>query len=307
MRAFLFLALRFTGLPFLLRELVQRRCVSILCYHDPDPEHFRAHLQILTRLYHVVSLRQYLAWRADPKQRLPRKALVITFDDGHRNNYQLRDLLQQLSVPSTIFLCSQIVGTWRHYWWKAAPASEREQLKDLSDADRRWQLANFGFAETREYAERQALSVREIEALRPFVDFQSHTRFHPILPRCTDAHAAEEIRQSKSELERRFGLSIYALAYPNGDYTVRDAKLARESGYECALTIDGGYNTRRTDRYRLRRIRLADDAGAHELIVKASGLWGIWEWLNERRARAKRAMTPTQGEAVHVGANVRTS
>jgi poly-beta-1,6-N-acetyl-D-glucosamine N-deacetylase len=281
-RSLLFLLLRLTGLPLLLRQLAQRRCVSILCYHDPSVETLERHLQVLTRLYNVIPLQRYLEWRRRPETALPPKALIITFDDGHRNNYALRDVLQRYGVMPTVFLCSGIVGTNRRYWWSIVTPEEGGALKQIPDNERQAALRNKGYADTHEYAQRQGLSKQEIEELRPVMDFQSHTRFHPILPQCDERRARDEIFGSKTDLEQRFGLTINAFAYPNGDYSARDAELARQAGYACALTIDGGFNIATTNLYRLRRIPMADNAGRHELIVKASGLWELAkQWVTQ--------------------------
>ncbi len=214
---------------------------------------------------------------------MPRKALVVTFDDGHKGNYNLLPVFRQYQVQSTIFLCSSIVGTHRHYWWKACPnITIVYALKPLDNDERLRHLAEFGFQENREYVERQSLSREEIEELRATVDLQAHSRYHPILPQCTDDQSWEEIAGSKTELENTYGLSIYAFAYPNGDYSPRDTVLARKAGYACALTIDGGYNTPKTDMFRLRRLRVDDKADMNELIVKASGLWSFFERILKR-------------------------
>lgn len=303
MRSLFFLLLRLTAVPFLLRQTIQRRRVSILCYHDPRPDDFARHLRTLSRLYNFISLRDYLDWRRDPRITLPPRPLVLTFDDGHRNNYALRSLLQRIGAPATIFLCSGIVGTRRHFWWTEVGADDISKLKQVQDAERQALLRDLGVEETREHGERQVLSKAEIRELQSTVDFQSHTRFHPILPQCGAARAADEIRNSKNDLEQHFGLRIYAFAYPNGDYCARDVALVHEAGYECALTIDGGYNTRVTDPLRLRRIPMSDTAGTHELIVKASGLWGAWERLVRRTNRRLPANTGGPGSE-HVGANI---
>lgn len=285
MRSFIFLVLRLTLLPFILRHFVQGRAVSILCYHDPQPRVWDAHLRILSAAYNIISLKSYVDWRLGRSaERPPPRALILTLDDGHRNNYALRPVLQRYNLPATIFLCSGIVGTRRHFWWTDVAPGDVGRLKQVEDAERQALLRNRGFEETREHSERQALSDEEVDELKGSVDFQSHTRLHPILPQCEDARAVDEIRNSKKDLEERFGLSIYAFAYPNGNYGVRDVALVREAGYDCALTIDGGYNRCATDLLRLRRIPISDTAGAHELIVKASGLWGIWEWLVRKDA-----------------------
>ena len=249
-----------------------------------DPQLAEQHIRLLKRLYNFIPLRAYIdTRRAKVTTTLPRKALVITFDDGHKGNYGLLPVFRRYQVPATIFLCSSIVGTHRHYWWKACPNLANAHALKLLDNDERLQcLAESGFQENRKYVERQSLSREEIKELRGFVDLQSHSRYHPILPRCTDDQSWEEIAGSKTELEKIFGLGIYAFAYPNGDYSPRETMLANKAGYTCALTIDGGYNTLDTDMFRLRRLRVDDEADLNELIVKASGLWSFFEKILKR-------------------------
>jgi len=284
MRRNLFLLLRLTGIPFFLREFVQRRRVTILCYHDIDPSLAEMHFRELKRLYNIIPLNAYInARRSRSVTAIPEKALIITFDDGHKGNYRLLPLLKQHQVPITIFLCSSIVGTQRHYWWLACPDLDvAYAMKRLENDERLRHLAEFGFDENRDYVERQSLSRKEIEELSDSVDFQAHSRYHPILPRCTDDQSWEEIAGSKTELEKIFGLGIYAFAYPNGDYSPRETVLAKKAGYTCALTIDGGFNTFDTDMFRLKRLRMNDEADINELIVKASGFWSIFERIFER-------------------------
>lgn len=216
---------------------------------------------------------------------MPRKALVVTFDDGHRNNYRLKELLEKYNLPVTIFLCSGIVATHRHYWWRAeVDHNEIRTLKSLPDEQRVERLLRLGFNELHEYPERQALSSDEIAALTGQVDFQAHTRLHPILPRCSRERAVDEIAGSKKELETRFALNIYAMAYPNGDYSERDIEIARNAGYECALTLDAGYNTAETELLRLKRIAMYDNADLNEVVVKASGFWGLLNQMFSRKA-----------------------
>jgi peptidoglycan/xylan/chitin deacetylase (PgdA/CDA1 family) len=284
MRHILFLLLRLTGIPFFLREFVQRGKVTILCYHDPDPETAATHFRFLTRHYTIIPLRDYVDWcQGKSREPMPRKSLVVTFDDGHRNNYRLKDLLEKYNLPVTVFLCSGIVGTSRHYWWRAkVDRDEIRTLKLLPDEQRVERLLTLGFNEWHEYPERQALSSDEIAAMTRRVDFQAHTRLHPILPRCSRERAADEIAGSKKELETRFSLNIYAMAYPNGDYSEREIEIARSAGYECALTLDAGYNTAETELLRLRRIAMYDKAGLNEVVVKASGFWALLNRLFSR-------------------------
>ena len=106
-------------------------------------------------------------------------------------------------------------------------------------------------------------------------DVQSHTITHPILPFCPTEKAEHEIVDSRRQLEAEYGFDVYALAYPNGAYSDRDCAIARAAGYECAVTVDLGFNTGATDVYRLKRIAIDDADGKDELSVKACGLWGL--------------------------------
>jgi peptidoglycan/xylan/chitin deacetylase (PgdA/CDA1 family) len=253
------------------------RRVTVLAYHDPDPATFARHLARLTALYSVIPLETFLAARrASDLRSLPPRALVITLDDGWAGNFGLPPALKRHGVRPTIFLSTSTVGTGRHFWWTHAPdQTDQEGLKRLSETERLAELALSGFAADLEYPDRQALSVRELAEMAPWVDFQSHSRTHPILPRCTDDVAASKIVGSAEDVERLTGIPPRAFAYPNGDFSERDVDLVRRAGYECGLTIEPGYNDARTDPYRLKRIFIDDDASLTELDVCASGVYGI--------------------------------
>jgi len=269
--------LRFSGLPFLIREIWQRNRVTIVVYHALEPARAEVHFAALRSRYNVVSLSEYLAVRlGQTTEALPPKALVVTFDDGHRSNYGLASVALRHGIPITIFLCSGIVGTHRHYWWRhTKDAGEAQALKALPDEQRVQVLLGKGHSDEREYDTRQSLSWDEIEEMKSSVDFQSHTVFHPILPACSIERALWEVVDSKETLEREHGLKIYALAYPNGDYSDREVDLLQRAGYTCGLTSDPGFNNSETDVFRLRRLTLPDEAGVSEVIVKTSGLWAM--------------------------------
>ena len=113
----LFKLIRYTGLPFLFRELVQRNKVTILLFHDIEAEKAAQAFAFIKRHYNIIGLQDYLQAIASGK-RLPKKSVIITFDDGHASNYTLLPLIKKYQIPITIFLCSDIVGTRRHFWFK---------------------------------------------------------------------------------------------------------------------------------------------------------------------------------------------
>lgn len=276
MSAFVYKALRYTGVAWLWREMMQRRKVTFLLFHDMDPEDAQRNFSYLKKHYRIISLKEYVE-AVSNQSMLPKKAVVITFDDGHRSNYKLLPVIKELGVPVTVFLCSSIVGTCRHFWFRHSDAVKREaeSFKRLGNDERLKKLGALGFSQNQEHDNRQALSRDEIEEMMPFVDFQSHTCYHPILPQCDDITAQEEIVASKKQLESSFGLDVYALSYPNGDYSDRDIRLVKEAGYQCGITVDSGYNTLHSDLFRLKRFSVNDAKSITELMVKASGIYAL--------------------------------
>jgi len=274
--------LRLSGAPWLLHRAHRRGFATILFYHDPKPAVMDAHLRHLRRHYHLTTLDEIV--RAVERRdlgALPDHALAITLDDGHRGNYELRPVFRRHGVVPTIYLCSQIVGTGRRYWFQI-PGVDSEPYKRLPNAERVERLrSDAGFEPTREHplAERQALSDREIDEMAPWVDFQVHTRFHPVLPRCTDEEAWEEIAGSKRELEKRLGRECRHFAYPNGDFSARDAELARRAGFASARTTELGWTTGDTDSFRLPSFGITDDASLRILTAQLSG---IPSWVRRR-------------------------
>ncbi|MCB0530672.1 MAG: polysaccharide deacetylase family protein [Lewinellaceae bacterium] len=278
-------ALRYSGVPFLFREIIQRNKVTILCLHDMHPDIAERAFDYLSRHYNIISLNDFLKARlAADSAALPPKALVITFDDGHLGNYDLLPLLEARKIPVTIFLCAGIVDTNRHYWFNFKhPDIDKEALKRVPNRERLRRLAKAGFFPEQEFSRPEAMNRRQIEAMKPVVNFQGHTVLHPCLPQCTDAEARQEIEAGRQLLEENFGLSVNAIAYPNGDYSDRDVQLVRAAGYQLGLTVDFGFNTLKTDPFKLKRLSIGDTDNPDTIALKASGAWAFFKTRNGAR------------------------
>jgi len=274
--------LRLSGAPWWLRRRHRRGFATILFYHDPKPAVLDAHLAHLGRHHHFVTLDEIVrALHAGDLRALPESSLAITFDDGHRGNYELLPVFRKHGIVPTIYLCSQIVGTPRHFWFQL-PGVDSEPYKGLPNAQRLDALKrDVGWEPARAYpiAERQALSDREIDEMAPHVDFEVHTRFHPVLPRCDAEEAWEEIAGSKRELEARLGRECRHFSYPNGDFGARDAELARRAGFASARTTELGWVGPTADAFRLPCFGITDTASVRVLAAQLSG---IPSWVRRR-------------------------
>jgi peptidoglycan/xylan/chitin deacetylase (PgdA/CDA1 family) len=267
-------AIRRSGLAFAVRNTVGRRKVPILVYHDPEPSVFAEHLAYLAARYRFLRLSDLVAaLRTGDWRRVPPRSLVVTFDDGHRRNVRLLPLFEQYGVVPMLYLCSQIVATGRRFWF--LEVADPEPFKRVPDGERRTALEReVGFSPLRAYdvERQQALQEEDVRHLSGQVEFGSHGRFHPILPRCSEEDAETEIVGSKSEVEQLVGLPCDHFSFPNGDYGEREVALVKQAGYLSARTTDIGWNGGDSDPFRLKVVSMPDDASVNRLAAEVCGV-----------------------------------
>jgi peptidoglycan/xylan/chitin deacetylase (PgdA/CDA1 family) len=81
-----------------------------------NPKHFTEHLEILRRYYQVLSLQQLL--RSLRGAQLPKRAVVLTFDDGYADNlWNAKPLLEKYELPATVFVTSGSLDSPIEFWW----------------------------------------------------------------------------------------------------------------------------------------------------------------------------------------------
>jgi peptidoglycan/xylan/chitin deacetylase (PgdA/CDA1 family) len=113
------------------REITRKtqfRLPVILCYHrifepktDPhllsvSPENFRQHLDVIRRLGQPMCLDELVD--AGPREDFPRRGVLITFDDGYRDNFENAfPLLREAGLPATIYITTGNLGLDREFWW----------------------------------------------------------------------------------------------------------------------------------------------------------------------------------------------
>jgi peptidoglycan/xylan/chitin deacetylase (PgdA/CDA1 family) len=113
-----------------------------------SPERFTQHLAILKQYCHPMSLQQFV--QAMQKKRLPKRAVVITFDDGYADNlYAAKPLLEHHQIPATVFISTGYLTSTREAWWDELakillqPGSLPAQLQlKLGDQTAEWDLGD---------------------------------------------------------------------------------------------------------------------------------------------------------------------
>lgn len=80
------------------------------------PTTFEKQVHHLSTHYHLISLGD-LVIRLESGQSPPDRSVVITFDDGWRDNYQYAfPILKRFRAPATIFLSTGYIGTEQVFW-----------------------------------------------------------------------------------------------------------------------------------------------------------------------------------------------
>jgi peptidoglycan/xylan/chitin deacetylase (PgdA/CDA1 family) len=189
---------------------------------------FAALCDFFGRYFKVIALSELLELlrrRADVSRRL-----VITFDDGYRDNYQYAAVeLRKRGLPACFFVTTGFVGTDRVAWWDAQQSIRSEWMT--------WD---------------------EVRSLRgQGFELGAHTITHPDLGRLGGADAACEITGSKAQLEAAVGVRILHFAYPYGDpnqMTDESRSIVQSAGFSCCLAAYGGAVRASDDPYRLRRV-----------------------------------------------------
>lgn len=266
----------YSGLPWLIRTLYLKKRVTIIYYHNISSEQFNKHIIFLKKWFNFIKLKDFV----DSPQNMPPWSLVITLDDGHRNNYNLLEVIKKNRLPVTIFLTTQIVATNRKFWFLSIDSKLKENIKKLEDTHRLISQEAQGFFELAEHEQGDGLTKEQIKEMLTHVDFQSHTATHPILPNCSEMKVEYELKQSKLDIEFLTSKPCYAIAFPNGEYTQRELQIVRKYGYTCALGCGQKSNSKNADLYMLKRISASDNSSVAELALRVTTIWDFLKGKN---------------------------
>lgn len=236
---------------------VEDRALRVLMYHKvndlwPNPTTvptavFAEQMALLGTLgYTPVSLDAVRDYYLDGAP-LPPGAVLITFDDGYRDNLEnALPILREHGYPAVVFVP---IGYLDDRW----PLPHEDSLRLLGVRN--------------ETVDWDTLAELEAGGIR----VESHGIAHRPLSELEPAEAAREIALSKLRLEERLGREVEAFAFVKGslaDYRPEHASLVQQAGYKLAFTSVTGANGPDTDRFRLRRYNVEPyPARTFELVL----------------------------------------
>jgi peptidoglycan/xylan/chitin deacetylase (PgdA/CDA1 family) len=102
-------------------------------YLTVDVQQLREQLVFLQKNYSIIRLSDLIA-HIQQGQELPEKALLITFDDGYLNNYELAyPVFKELNIPFSIFLVADFIGKKHLYDGDLQEFISSDKLLEMQD------------------------------------------------------------------------------------------------------------------------------------------------------------------------------
>ncbi|MFA6357107.1 MAG: polysaccharide deacetylase family protein [Candidatus Omnitrophota bacterium] len=226
--------------------------VPILMYHNigheagsfyVSPENFAKQMEYIKKHgYEVITLDELVESTKDKKP-LKRNKVVITFDDGYKDNFEYAyPILKKYGFPATIFIITDFAG------------KSFENGKEFLSWD------------------------QIILMSRDRISLGSHTKTHLNLGQPIDEKAAlEEITGSKRAIEQQINMPVNYFCYPSGAFCQASKKMVMDAGYKGAVTTNRGEDRFNRNIFELKRIKVTNSDTVKPLSfqVKLSGYYNI--------------------------------
>ena len=209
--------------------------VPILMYHH-TPSDFRSQLNYLkNNSYTTITLSQLVAaWDGTA---LPKKPVIITFDDGYEDQMAAYNTLQAFDMKATFYI---ITGGALSNWCIGAGRLYNlpQQQGGCGDAYLSWsEIINL---------DKSGL-----------ITIGAHTKDHLSLPSQSDSVVTDQIVGAKQDIEAHIGHSVLDFAYPYGAYNSKDISIVAGAGFSTAVSTNPGSFQSKYNRYSLYRLRSA--------------------------------------------------
>lgn len=256
------------GVRILMYHQVSRSTSVLKLSNDCiSPEQFEVQIRTLLQAgYRVIPLVRLLQLLNESPAELPRRCVVLTFDDGFRDQFvNAYTILRKYGLSATFF---PIVGYVEKEIFYRHLALDNNPMWQTHEPLSGWLPLRWDEIE---------------EMLRNGMGIGSHSLSHRSLGRINTAEAEEEIRRSKEILEKHLRFQTDVFAYPfgsqaYGDFSRRAQEILHDSGYLGACTTVVGSNRGGADPFALRRIPMEERDGPFRVRCK---LVGAYDWVGK--------------------------
>lgn len=156
------------------------------------------------------------------KRAMPRRAALVYFDDGYKDNYiNAYPILKRLGIPATVFVATDCIDKKKLLWESAIDPARASIF----------------------------LSWDDIRAMQDVFDVGTHTVSHRKLTTLTPDEVREEFEVSRKRIYEMTEKNVMALSYPKSRWTLETRRLAQEAGFEFILAHGRGFRHSSDFRY----------------------------------------------------------
>jgi peptidoglycan/xylan/chitin deacetylase (PgdA/CDA1 family) len=233
--------------------------IPVLMYHHVNkagsfinvkPEIFDRQMRFIKdKGYETINTRDYIEI-IEQKRQIPKRALMITFDDGWRDNWLYAyPILKKYGLKAVIFIITSLIAIKRE-------PSINEENYILPDHKGCLSMIRSG------HSSDVMLSWDEIRQMEDsgLIDIQSHSHTHKRWDKMYKnidelmLHLSLELRMSKKIIEEKLNKKCFALCWPWGIHNKDYIDVAKAEGYRLCFTTEKGTNLIHTDPYSIKRI-----------------------------------------------------
>jgi peptidoglycan/xylan/chitin deacetylase (PgdA/CDA1 family) len=244
--------------------------VRILCYHrvydvpvkDPLMNYISVPRETFTRQmsflasngYNILTLEQL---PEQLKNRELKRAIVITFDDGYRDNYlNALPVLKKNNIKANIFISTDYISSDGLFPWLKITG----EIKAYALKSEEW----------------LPLTRDQILDMRNDFVIGSHAQSHTELNNLGQEKVTAELTGSRDKLERLLGKPVKYFCYPFGEPDKKVREAVGKAGYEIAVTSRWGSNGVKSDLLCLKRITIEGTDSIGRFIRKVDGAYDWW-------------------------------
>lgn len=209
-------------------------------------KNFKKHLKYLQLFQRTpICFQDYFSIRNGTVKtdKLPKRPIVITFDDGYLDNYEnALPLLETRGWKATLFALSDRNQT-ENFWDKeekgkvTSKLMNSEQLQHLQSKE--WEIG-------------------------------VHTFSHSHLPSLSKDDLKREVVDGKIALEKELNSIVIGFAYPYGDFGIREEMMVRKAGYSYAVSTDTGELHLEDNLFRIFRVNVFPEENLFSFWKKTS-------------------------------------
>ncbi len=203
----------------------------VYCYHDISDgpssynvsrENFVMQMKYLSDWGTNMSLTD-MAKSIRGKEKLPKRAFAISFDDGYRGIMGVTQEIKKLGLKPTVYVFANGHNVIRRGVEARAKFLSTQEIKTLSKNG--WEIG-------------------------------SHTISHWALTELDPDKMSKEVYVSKSLLEKEIKQKIKSIAYPHGKYNESVQTAVQKAGYEFAVSMDDNLLNDTSDLLAISRVGL---------------------------------------------------